>query len=411
MQIAFAALPCLVPLLAFAAFSHSVLAQADLRPSLSTPRSTPLSEKHRRRTAYYQSFMPAYEEKARRQLESYPGALRARAEASLRGSGNYFDLQRVEITGIRAGEDGSDDWAGTFDYQVALSFFSDRPKPQGLLERAWKAFKDETTFPEARDTYRDLSEAMIDRTGEISARARERLRPLGGASINEIWAHSWGADAIYAAIVDGLVRPPRRLFVLGVPSRNLEKWEVMAKFTGTEILIFGYDTDAVSRIVSRVPVILTRDRTQLEGRWSNWCRANQSRCLESIGIGAGFATAAFEVPARDVLLHRRADYYRYLSDRGLFLTPVADMRREQERLLSIEEHKLVRKLADRLWTQDPPPPHDEGMPRARASSPFSTRLPPGNAATAPGTVVGPVWRQSPPPCTEDGVTPRSCVPK
>ena len=69
-----------------------------------------------------------------------------------------------------------------------------------------------------------LEEMHAAMRGEMTDRSKQTFAAYKDKDINELVAHSWGSEAVYAAILNGELRPPKKLIVVGVPDDNLEKW-------------------------------------------------------------------------------------------------------------------------------------------------------------------------------------------
>ena len=336
-----------------------------------------------------------YDERARSQLAGQgvtENQLRRMAEERLHKRGvETFDTQRVEVTGIISGSPDATDlkFAGFFNYRVALSFFADHPEPPGFLEQKWYWLK---------NAFGDVEALRSDRAGIISARADSELRVLIDHSrVNELWAHSWGTDAVYAAILNDTILPPRKLMLFALPSTNLEKWRALSAATGTEIHIWGYDQDAVTSFhklpyhlldgvrfsIADLPGQVTDNPRELAASWNAWCiqRIRQRASCRPRQRHGG-VSVVWNLPAGTIRFHYRSEYYDYL--RLLHqVVPVEQLNDDHTRLIADESYSIVRSVADRIRRAHPPTPC--GVQPAVAAAP-AARPSPAAAAVRPPSV-------------------------
>ena len=80
----------------------------------------------------------------------------------------------------------------------------------------------------------------------MNEQTKKKLEPLRGTSVKEIVAHSWGTEIVYSAIQEGLIIPPKRLFVLGSPGKSDARWRLLAERTGTIVIFVGDERDSVT---------------------------------------------------------------------------------------------------------------------------------------------------------------------
>lgn len=344
--------------------------------------SAPLTENDRRRNEYNAQFDRQYEQRARNELDANGVNLRQVATNNLLAKGTHiFQLQRVEVTGAFAGpHDDTDDkyWQFFGGTRIALSYFLDQRPQAGWARKFY-------------DGVKDLLTARRDRSGELSERARKQLSQISNISVNELFAHSWGTDAVYAAILEGTIRPPRKLILMGLPSRNLAKWYALAHATGTDITIYGYDQDSWMRIrdiapfgtfgFSNMPGQVTNDEQVLATTWNAWCVSHGSPCAWD--NRPGDVSVMWKVPASAINSHLRSEYYNYFIGLGQ-IVPLQAMVDEQERLLRNEEQRIVNTKAREIRQRDPPPP-----------SPYSNDAPAAQSVREPAPIAQPVRETTP----------------
>ena len=147
-----------------------------------------------------------------------------------------YDFQRVEMRGILSPKDGDNDTNGVlgpmFDLQVAPTHLaSESPLPYWMqLTRGLMDFQSLN-----QDAQNQLSEAAEAAIRELNSPSK--------AEVNEMVAHSWGTEIVYNAILAGLILPPRRLIVCGMPDSDVAKWTALAKYTGTKVFAYTNSHD------------------------------------------------------------------------------------------------------------------------------------------------------------------------
>lgn len=189
------------------------------------------------------------------------------AKMGLRAKGERFDHARIEVTGVASNDDTNRMDPNLFDGQIKPSFSAiENMTP---MERA--AYQVAKLIDPARvgDTFPDIAEYAKAAAGITTPRARLKLKAYRDAEINELIAHSWGTELVYAAILNGEIRPPKKLIVVGVPDNDKAKWEMLAVYTGTEVHWVRADNDIVAqdgatRIASKVT-------TDFGARWKSLC--------------------------------------------------------------------------------------------------------------------------------------------
>jgi hypothetical protein len=225
------------------------------------------------------------------------------------------------------------------------------------------------------------AEVRDDRKGVFSARAMEQLQPISNVTIREIWARSWATDAIYNAILYGSVLPPERLVLMGVTSRNVARWESLARATGTEVFIYGLNQDLVS---SDFPGARAQSADELTQDWNAWVIANASR--RRANSSPGTVSVLWNVPAgAKFSRHTRDRYHDYLIHTLSWVVPVSALADSQDRLIRDEEERMLNERTDRLLKESPPPPFRE--PERVAAQP-QRRLVAVQPVVAPVAVQG-----------------------
>lgn len=166
-------------------------------------------------------------------------SLRDKALENLSKTRVIYDYQRVEIKGIFSRNTPDNDTDGTFgplfDLQIAPTHMKD---PKAGIIPDW--------IRNAPGAVKDLRDLHKDTYQEFTDAAVAAVEQLSGKEVNEIVAHSWGSEIVYNAILAGKIAPPRRLIVAGMPDRDREKWRLLAKFTGTEVIAYTDSSDPIA---------------------------------------------------------------------------------------------------------------------------------------------------------------------
>ncbi len=373
----------LLPCLALAQLTPS------LRSSLGDIQSAPLSPQDIARGAYYTEIDREYENRARRELAEQglgEEQLRDLAIRHLKEQGTpIYRFQRIFVSGVLSASDDETEaaYGRYWDQRIALSFFDDEPGGTSLWQHVLNGVSDFAAWRQ-------------DRSGEASERSHQELKNLSGASINELYAHSWGTEAVYAAILDGTILPPNKLVLMGVPTRNLAKWEALSRATGTEVDIRGFDQDFASRLrlielpdgseirfsIDDIPGHrVSDDPGVLAQAWNAWCDRNAALCHPR-GHPGGPPAVLWQLPDGTITFHFVRQYFAYFVGQLDWLVPVQDMNAQQEHLIDSEAQKVVNaKVAD-LERRDPPPPFPGDAAVAAVAAPPAAAA----AAAAPGIV-------------------------
>lgn len=265
-----------------------------------------------------------------------------------------YGFQRVEVTGWGSTDDTDEKQPGMFDKQIKMSYYND-PKTS---DRSWLSRE---VLQPARDFLFDSVGAISSTRGAPTDRSRRILAPLKDAKINEIFADSWGSEAIYAGILAGDIPPPQKLFITDVPEENKAKWRALAKYTGIEVHVVGFQSDkvrmannSIDRTMGLVHGGLPRDPEKLDALWAR-------RCEERNGTGcadpSSFDEKKFDYdvdiipPGRENIpgllinqFHRDHDRmlgYIHLFNRGLFNKTIEQLDAPRMALIKSEEGKLL----------------------------------------------------------------------
>lgn len=273
-------------------------------------------------------------EAARRIQERAPHPdYRAEAAKRLRRRGELFDIQRMEITGVDSNDDSARTDTKLFDRQVKPSFTSDQGANPltafaGTVARAGLGLAIPGLLNSRDLVGLDLIEVRAAMRGELTTRGKRVLEEYKNKEMNEIVAHSWGTELIYAAILNGYIKPPKRLFVTGVPDDNYDKWALLAEKTGTQLYFVRADNDHVANTGVRLNKLFASS-IDFAARWGSFCRdtATRMNCpahdrapKEPIKVDIG--------PLPDVSGHERFGYYNALKSKSLLTRGIEDLRRD-----------------------------------------------------------------------------------
>ena len=246
--------------------------------------------------------------------------------------------RRVEVNGVSTTDDTSAKLPGMFDKQIKMSY-ENAPEPSRKIAQ-WGAY----LFRYALD----VISAVQDMDGQPTEHAQKVLSAIAGRQVDEIIAHSWGTEAVYAAILSGYILPPKKLILVGIPEENRAQWSLLAKYTGIEVHVVGFSTDKVQitgNIMDQFVTGLPRDPAMLEALWQRRC-AQQTRCIDPRKGGGsleydvnamppreealwpaepfGLHSKAYRLPGMD---HDRIEYYKWLAQRKLLNTTIAQLDR------------------------------------------------------------------------------------
>lgn len=341
-----------------------------LETTIKAPQTPELDASGKAAVEHHQKVSAEYRERARRELlaeaKSEAGLDYLASERLRRSGADIFQFQRVEVTGFFSSSPDEIEERDQlyFPWRIALSNLEPPPTDSGPVARAWRLFRNYVL----NGPWDVWAEARYDRKGIFSARAMEQLQPISNVTIREIWAHSWATDAIYNAILYGAVLPPKRLVLMGIPTRNLTKWVSLAHATGTEVFIYGLDQDFISRLpiefkgmgiilgAADFPGALTQDENELTLTWNAWVIEHASRRRSSTNPGT--VSTMWKVPDSDsakLFWHERDRYHDYLIRSLQWVAPVSTLADLQKRLIMDEEDRMVNERMVRLLAEIPPP--------------------------------------------------------
>lgn len=268
----------------------------------------------------------------------------AKARENLIAKGETFDYVQVEVTGVMSSDDTDTYDKGLFDLQIKPSFTN--YENENPVQRARREFLDALDPAGMRKFEPDMVEYMNAAAGVTTARAYERLKPLMGREVNVLVAHSWGTELVYAAILNGVIKPPKKLVVVGVPDDDKEKWRQLALWTGTKVHWARADNDAVAINGARDIARRYAKGIDFKQKWEAQCavanpntdlchphgRASQVMEVEPVGAlaasGAGHSrTEYYDVMKRNFTLRGRAETLR-VTETEIFMKEVEEVKLE-----------------------------------------------------------------------------------
>lgn len=262
------------------------------------------------------------------------------AKAKMREEGELFNHARVEITGVASSDNTYKFNSNDFDGLIKPSYTNRYDKRfEQVLEKLDPITRALAGIPEVGTTLAmggfDSFEFEKAAAGILTLEGQKAVKPYEGLEINEIVAHSWGTQLIYAAIINGAMLPPKKLILVGVPDNHYDKWQELAAHTGTEVIWMRSDNDKIAKlgaaIADRGP------KVNYKKEWDRFCGANawKDRC-EAHGRTPKTMTL---IPIPDnpgTAGHDRAAYYKILKEMKIIDGSVMTLRAQESRVLAAE---------------------------------------------------------------------------
>lgn len=266
-------------------------------------------------------------------LRDNPVDFSEQARRNLVAKGERFDRARLEITGVWASDDSNRFDAKLFDAQIRPSYTAIVPEPGALNPAAGVPQMPVNVMNDLADFVRSAKGEMTDRTKSVLADYRD-------LEVNELVAHSWGCEVVYAAILNGYLRPPKKLIVVGVPDDDFAKWEMLAARTGTEVHWARATND---RVASNAGSKLAHKSTpeELAAQWDKLCSGpNRAAICGAHGRAQGKATREDVGRIPEVAGHDRTEYYAILKKKGVLKGSPLDLRRSETAVRNAEITRL-----------------------------------------------------------------------
>lgn len=259
-----------------------------------------------------------------------------------------YELQRVEVAGMLATDEVDEPHSDMFNQRLKLSNLNEARESRGHIRDAL-----DSIF----NAGKDAAEALSDTRGNPTTRSKTIIGALKGKRINEIYAHSWGTEAVYLGILSGEIIPPNKLIIVGVPEANEEKWLMLAKYTGIEVHVVGFDWDKAKLagdLAVKLKSGLPQDSASLEKLWNSRCAGRGWRgCADPkkfirTKFDYDIAVHPPDAPKDEFfrmhlskLDHDRMLYYRHLYNRNLFNKTADQLDAPQLKLIEAEENRIL----------------------------------------------------------------------
>ena len=283
--------------------------------------------------------------------------------------GRNFDFQRVEITGIIATNDGNEYGPRKmFDLSLHPSHNDDGTEPPP--NDSWFFTKWWYEFHHLSGSRQDVSDLFDDKTGKLTLRGREILAPLIGKDVhvNEIVAHSWGAVLLNNAIREGLINPPKTIYVVGVPDMDVVKWKQLALYTGTKVVVCNSRFDLAVKAADLKDML---DNLDIQGArrdynngnihtaWSHWRDSHTPLANGAETFSLYHMNEEWDRYA-NITGHNRSVYFMYLERIGILSQSTDDLWRIQRegienRTAELFERDVQKEIA-KIRNSRPEPP-------------------------------------------------------
>jgi hypothetical protein len=154
--------------------------------------------------------------------------------------------ERILVQGVGASRSSATDpsaadniseYSHNFSHIISLSYMDDvNPSHSGPMEFT-----------------ADLINAAANLNGVLTPKVRGELLDVRNHQVDEIMAHSWGAAAVEAGLLDGSIRlPPRKLVIVSPPNlspQGAAKWkELASRFPDMKIEIYINPDDILESV-------------------------------------------------------------------------------------------------------------------------------------------------------------------
>jgi hypothetical protein len=267
------------------------------------------------------------------------------ADTGLQLKGEKFDHARLEITGVLSNDPTEAIEPGLFDQFVKPSFSN--PEKLGFIDGVIDVIR-HTANP-TRNLGFDVKDYRQAAAGVMTERAMKVLAAYKNKEINEIVAHSWGCELIYAAILNGAMRPPKKLIVVGVPDDDFAKWEELALRTGTAVVWVRAKND---KVASNGADLVKGTGGDVKAAWDKACAGSTPRVIcpphkRAPSVAAKVVLA--KIPG--VVGHDRKEYYDALKDMHILQGGFLELRAVEKKVKDAEVIKVERATFDAALTQ------------------------------------------------------------
>lgn len=266
----------------------------------------------------------------------------------LKEKGEYFDIGRVEVTGFMSKDNTDRTDPSLADRQIKPSFSASEYAGPGagawkLLKRPFDPGKVGENVLDASLDYNEVKAAM---RGEVTKKAKEKLAAYKGKEINEIIAHSWGSELVYAAILSGDLLPPKKLIVVGVPDDDRSKWETLAAMTGTEVHWARSENDKVAQKGAKIATETVAEYgVSFNWRWREACRDRPETCPAHNRQTRGVIWERIEKNP-GTAGHDRTAYYEMLKKADIIKGTRDELRAAQDAKVAAETRRVEKSALD-----------------------------------------------------------------
>lgn len=287
------------------------------------------------RAAVFYELDPEIREKTEDLLREKHVDYHHEATVHLKKEGRHFDRARIEVAGMLANDD---------TYQFNHSDFDDQIKP------SYRADSKRSILDRIKTYARDMEEMKHAMRGEMTKRAVDTVSRFKDMEVNEIIAHSWGTELVYAAILNGDIRPPKKLIVTGVPDDDHAKWEMLAAHTGTEVIWVRAENDAAAMDKGARTARDAARNIDFKLKWDFACAkdASANRICHAHGRPSKpvrwVKIGNLPIKRADLFMaHARDEYYKALKrkDVGLIKQTVLELRAIETRKINAEAQRMA----------------------------------------------------------------------
>jgi len=264
----------------------------------------------------------------------------ALAMGRLKEDGEIFYRARIEVDGVNANNNTAKIDPSLFDEPPIQPSHSAQDASPGVINKLKRLFG----HTPAADAILDIADYRSASNGEMTKRTRAVFADWKNREINEVVAHSWGCEAVYAAIVNGYMLPPKKLILTGVPDNNFEKWRLLAEKTGTRVLWVRAEND---KVAAELGTRIGNNKSWAEWNldWGYYCiPERRSAFCNAHGRPASTATKVSIGNLPSAGGHNRDEYYAVLREKGYIVGTPLDLRRA-ESAKKVAEIATVEKIA------------------------------------------------------------------
>ncbi|MGE0450566.1 MAG: hypothetical protein AB7Q29_13410 [Vicinamibacterales bacterium] len=310
-----------------------------------------------------------------------------------------YDIQRLAVTGIVTVGSSAD--ASSRDYDTILhpAFRNDdvleARNRENLVQRIGRSLAGTDYFGAlgrwifsygGEDLVAAAMETMIGKTKRVD----EVFAGMRDKEVNELVAHSWGTELTYNAILNKKIRPPKLLIVAGVPDNSHQKWAMLARYTGTQVVFLSFRNDPIYGIAGWATTKASpRD---LEKEWFDRCFVSNG--LESLTNTCGVHNRTGQAriiredgPDTFIENHFLSGYEERLKDLKYLDHSHEDMKAAQDEIIRTEARRLFDERLDRLAQEYQI--QDDAAQVYRAPRPAPAQSPFGAPQAAPAQLAAP----------------------